>query len=232
MSARPSQLTPPRAKPQVAATRDWALVALAVRMMAVRMMAVRMLAVRMLAVRLAVSRKLAVSLFMAGVVVFAVSTGCMGYRMGARSLYRNDLRTVHVPMIESSSFRRNLGERLTEAVVKQIELSTPYKVVGDPSTAESVLRCQLISDRKDLSIETRTDEPRDLRLTFVVQVDWVDRFGQPLIQRTEIPMPSAFFGISQSTGLIAEAGQSMATQQQSALEGLARQIVGQLEAAW
>lgn len=165
-------------------------------------------------------------------VMFGVATGCAGYRMGARSLYRNDLRTVHVPLIESSSFRRNLGERLTEAVVKQIEMTTPYKVVGDPATAESVLRCQLISDRKDLSIETRTDEPRDLRLTFVVQVDWVDRFGQPLIQRTEIPMPSAFLGISQTTGLIAEAGQSMATQQQSALEGLARQIVGQLEAAW
>jgi hypothetical protein len=165
-------------------------------------------------------------------VMFGVATGCAGYRMGARSLYRNDLRTVHVPLIESSSFRRNLGERLTEAVVKQIEMTTPYKVVGDPATAESVLRCQLISDRKDLSIETRTDEPRDLRLTFVVQVDWVDRFGQPLIQRTEIPMPSAILGISQTTGLIAEAGQSMATQQQSVLEGLARQIVGQLEAAW
>jgi hypothetical protein len=175
---------------------------------------------------------LAVSMPLSALALIAISTGCAGYRMGARSLYRNDLRTVHVPMIESSSFRRNLGERLTEAVVKQIELTTPYKVVGDPATAESVLRCQLISDRKDLSIETRTDEPRDLRLTFVVQVDWVDRFGQPLIQRTEIPMPSAFFGISQSTGLIAEAGQSMATQQQSALEGLARQIVGQLEAAW
>lgn len=164
--------------------------------------------------------------------LLAAMTGCAGYRMGPRSLYRNDLRTVHVPMIESASFRRNLGERLTEAVVKQIELTTPYKVVGDPATAESVLRCQLISDRKDLAIETRTDEPRDLRLSYVVQVDWIDRFGQPLTQRTEVPMPSAFFGISQSAGLIAEAGQSMATQQQSALEGLARQIVGQLEAAW
>lgn len=168
----------------------------------------------------------------AGWLILAAMTGCAGYRMGARSLYRNDLRTVHVPMIESASFRRNLGERLTEAVVKQIELTTPYKVVGDPATAESVLRCQLISDRKDLAIETRTDEPRDLRLSYVVQVDWVDRFGQPLTQRTEVPMPSAFFGISQSAGLIAEAGQSMATQQQAALEGLARQIVGQLEAAW
>ena len=83
---------------------------------------------------------LAVSVPLSALALVAISTGCAGYRMGARSLYRNDLRTVHVPMIESSSFRRNLGERLTEAVVKQIELTTPYKVVGDPATAESVLR--------------------------------------------------------------------------------------------
>jgi hypothetical protein len=199
---------------------------------AFRVRASRLVGAVLAAIRQTRPSILAVSVPLSALALIAISTGCAGYRMGTRSLYRNDLRTVHVPMIESSSFRRNLGERLTEAVVKQIELTTPYKVVGDPATAESVLRCQLISDRKDLSIETRTDEPRDLRLTFVVQVDWVDRFGQPLIQRTEIPMPSAFFGISQSTGLIAEAGQSMATQQQSALEGLARQIVGQLEAAW
>ena len=41
-----------------------------------------------------------------------------------------DVSTVYVPMIESGSYRRDLGERLTEAVAKQIELKTPYKVVG------------------------------------------------------------------------------------------------------
>ena len=46
-------------------------------------------------------------------------------------------------MIESDSYRRDLGERLTEAVIKEIELKTPYKVVGTPD-ADSILSVQLL----------------------------------------------------------------------------------------
>src|SRR5262245_35350210 len=65
----------------------------------------------------------------------AILSGCAGYQIGNRALYRPDLRTVHVPVIQSDSYRRYLGERLTEAIVKEIELRTPYKVVG-PDAAD------------------------------------------------------------------------------------------------
>ena len=42
--------------------------------------------------------------------------GCAGYQVGTDSLYAPDVATVYVPMIESDSYRRDLGERLTEAV--------------------------------------------------------------------------------------------------------------------
>ena len=58
---------------------------------------------------------------------------------GTDSLYAADIATVYVPMIESDSYRRDLGERLTEAVVKEIELKTPYKVVSTPN-ADSISR--------------------------------------------------------------------------------------------
>src|ERR1700749_791448 len=70
--------------------------------------------------------------------------GCVGYHVGTASLYSPDVATVYVPMIESDSYRRDLGERLTEAVVKEIELKTPYKVVNSPD-ADSVLTERLIS---------------------------------------------------------------------------------------
>ena len=44
----------------------------------------------------------------------ALFVGCAGYQVGHRSLYRPDIRTVHVPVVQSDSFRRYLGERLTE----------------------------------------------------------------------------------------------------------------------
>ena len=64
--------------------------------------------------------------------------GCASYQVGSESLYAPDVATVYVPMIESDSYRRDLGERLTEAVIKEIELKTPYKVVGTPD-ADSIL---------------------------------------------------------------------------------------------
>jgi hypothetical protein len=84
-------------------------------------------------------------------------TGCAMYRVGTGSLYRPDIRTVHVPMVESDSFRRNIGEQLTEAIVKEIELKTPYKVVGS-DRADSVLNARIVTDLK-AAVETFTNSP-------------------------------------------------------------------------
>src|SRR5262245_58688582 len=74
-------------------------------------------------------------------------TGCIGYHVGTNSLYAADVATVYVPMIESDSYRRDLGERLTEAIVKEIELKTPYKVVNTPD-ADSILSARLLTDTR------------------------------------------------------------------------------------
>src|SRR5687767_13180635 len=86
-------------------------------------------------------------------------SGCAAYRFGNESLYAPDVTTVYVPMIESDSFRRDLGERLTEAVIKEIEAKTPYKVVGTPD-ADSILGARLINQRKHVTIENPNDDPR------------------------------------------------------------------------
>src|SRR6185295_1843497 len=88
-------------------------------------------------------------------------SGCAGYQIGNRSLYRPDIRTVHVPIAQCESYRRNLGEKLTEGVVKEIELKTPYKIV-DADSADSVLNLRLVSDSKKILAENRFDEPRDI----------------------------------------------------------------------
>ena len=55
------------------------------------------------------------------VVMVLVAGGCAAYQVGPGSLYRTDIRTVHVPVFRSDTLRRDLGERLTEAVIKEIE---------------------------------------------------------------------------------------------------------------
>ena len=55
-------------------------------------------------------------------VVFVLSfAGCAGYQYGSESLFRQGVRTVHVPIVRNETFRHDLGVRLTEAIVKEVE---------------------------------------------------------------------------------------------------------------
>src|SRR6266700_3163322 len=72
-------------------------------------------------------------------------SGCAGYHVGTAGLFPSDIHTVFVPMFESDSFRRDLGEQLTEAVCKEIESRGPMKVVGTPN-ADSVLTGRITTD--------------------------------------------------------------------------------------
>jgi uncharacterized membrane-anchored protein len=162
----------------------------------------------------------------------AALAGCAAYRLGNQTLYAPDVSTVFVPMIESDSFRRDLGERLTEAVIKQIEEVTPFKVVGTPD-ADSVLAARLIGDRKHVTVENPNDDPRTIEVDLAAEVTWYNRRRQPLAPPTMIPLPAELFlPIGQTAALLPEAGQSISTQQQAAIERLAQQIVSTMEEPW
>jgi hypothetical protein len=157
--------------------------------------------------------------------------GCAGYQVGTRSLYEPDVTTVFVPMIESDSYRRDLGERLTEAVVKEIELKTPYKVVGTPD-ADSILSARLVRDTRRTLVENAFDDPRVSEVELVAEVTWLNRRRQPIATPQCVPLPPGLLVINQTARLVPEVGQSVATSQQQAIERLAEQIVSTMEAPW
>jgi hypothetical protein len=159
-------------------------------------------------------------------------SGCAGWQLGNRSLYRQDIRTVYVPPVDSGSFRRNLGERLTEALVRELENKSSFKVVADPD-ADSILRCSIITDSKMVINETRFDDPRDLDANFFVQVSWTDRRGDLIGgSASNVPLPPIVVNVGESANFVPEGGQSLATAQQEAFGRLAQQIVGMMEAPW
>ncbi len=105
--------------------------------------------------------------------------GCARYQVGSESLYAPDIATVYVPMIESDSYRPDLGERLTEAVIKEIELKTPYKVVGTPD-ADSILAVKLQGDARHLLAENSFDDPRFSESAIFTEVSWLNRRRLPM----------------------------------------------------
>mgnify|MGYP001256231146 CR=1 FL=1 len=167
----------------------------------------------------------------ASLVLITLLAGCAGYQLGLDSLYRPDIKTVHVPVFDSDSYRRGLGEQLTEAVVKEIESRTPYRVVSS-TAADSILRGRILTDRKHVLAENSFDEARDIETELLVEVSWLDRQGEYLLQRSVANSGKASLEIGQAVNFVPEAGQSLATAHQEAIQKLARQIVGQMELRW
>lgn len=157
--------------------------------------------------------------------------GCANYQAGSGSLYAPDVHTVYVPMIESQSFRRDLGERLTEAIAKEIELKTPFKVVGDPS-ADSVLTVRLHNDVRRVVAEDGLDQARLMDNLLYADVSWINRRRLPIVPAQSMPLPGGLIDVQQSTPLMPAAGQTVASQQQLAIQRLAEQIVGLMEERW
>ena len=161
-----------------------------------------------------------------------VVLGCAPYRVGTATLYPSDVATVHVPIFESDSFRRNLGERLTEAVCKRIESETPYKVVRS-GNADSVLSGRILHDRKRVLVENRNDDVREVETSLYVVVTWTKRDGTLIAQNAMIPVdPSLSVDVLGLSSVVPETGQSIATGHQKAIDRLAAQVVGMMETPW
>jgi len=157
--------------------------------------------------------------------------GCAGYQVGTQALYRDDIQTVYVPMIQSNSFRRDLGERLTEAVVKEIDNQTTYKVVSSDA-ADSILTVQVVDDRQKTIATNRNDDPRDLEVAITAKVAWVDRRGYLLGSQAAVPVPPLLLDVQRTASFIPEGGQSGAVAHQQAIHRLAKEIVSQMEKPW
>ena len=133
-------------------------------------------------------------------------------------------------MFESDSFRRDLGEQLTEAVCKEIEKRTPFKVVGT-ANADSILTGRIHTDTKHSLVREPNNEGRVVEMGLVITVTWADRRG--IVQREgTVPVPPELVTLSQTNQLIPEFGQSTVTSLERIMQGLAKKIVDMMETPW
>lgn len=154
--------------------------------------------------------------------------GC-GYMLG--SAYQAEVRTVAVPTFTTSSYRRGIEYRLTEAVQSQIKMRTPFRLAHE-SVADTQLTGRLVNVRKRTLGETGQDDPRELQLSLAVEVTWEDlRTGRILAQQ-QIPVSPEVVRLVTRAEFAPEVGQSRATATQDAVDRLARRIVEMMESPW
>lgn len=152
----------------------------------------------------------------------ALIIGGCGYR--SRSLYPTDIKNISVPIFANGTYRRNWEFRLTEAVDKDIEEETPYKVTSGRH-ADSVLTGKIVSIQENiLTSRFTTNLPQESEITVVVDFTWKDlRSGRVLVERKSFARASTE---------VLQLNQRVFDAEQQAVERVARGIVGQLQRPW
>ena len=144
--------------------------------------------------------------------------------------YNPTVRTVEVPIFETSSHRRGLDVQLTEAVQKQIQLRTPFRLVKDGG--DTRLSGRIIDLRKSVLGETRFDDPRELQINLVLDVVWEDTRSGKVLAQEQYSLAPELVSLRSQADFAPEVGQSLATALQQSINQMARQIVGLMESPW
>ncbi len=121
--------------------------------------------------------RLTISIALCGLVV--AFAGCNGDPMLGYSLdtmYRDDVSSVYVPMFIRGSdvYRQGEEYRLTEAVIKQIQADTPYRI-SDRDRADTLLTGELVSiTRTVLATNRDTGNPIEQEIIVRVAFTWTN----------------------------------------------------------
>jgi hypothetical protein len=147
--------------------------------------------------------------------------GC-GY--STAPLYRQSIKTVAVPIFVNKTYRREWEMRLTEALDKQIESRTPYKI-ADQKEADTILSGTIVDIQEDvLTRRTGFNLPRETQLTVIVDFVWKDtRSGRIIVERKKF---------NRSATEIPQIGERVDDAEQLAVERVAAAIVDQMQTDW
>jgi len=142
------------------------------------------------------------------------------------SAHRTDIHSVAVPVWDNTTFTPGLEMRLTEALVKEIHRSTPWSVTNAASAETTLTGRITTAELESLNKDPTSGLVQEQALELAVSFEWRDnRSGEVLAARRNF----------RATGVFVpniDAGEPIETGEQSAIEALARDIVGQLRSAW
>lgn len=147
-----------------------------------------------------------------------------GCSYSAERPFRSGIQTVHVEMLHSRDFRRELEFELTEALVKRIEMDTPYRI-APLRTADTLLTGEILEVReRAVGDDYRTGLPREKEAVVAMRFRWKDlRSGRVLVDRDRFVHEVEY---------IPPVGETFSKGMVRGLDGLAEAVVESLESAW
>jgi hypothetical protein len=156
-------------------------------------------------------------------------TGCasdptQGY--SALSTFPADTSTVAVAIFENRTFDRDLQFELADALIKEIEARTPYKVTST-ARADTILTGRIRRvERDQLSKSRLTGLSEEVTVSVTIDFQWKDnRTGETLLERESFAGHGLFVPSTPS-------GEPIELGEFAVVQSLARDIVSEMQAEW
>jgi len=152
------------------------------------------------------------------------SNPSQGYASGA--MYSGKFRSVAVPLFKNNATDRAVQFQLGDALVKEFEQMTPYKVTSE-GRADTVLRGTITRvDMNMVSQSLGTGLPEEMAFAVTVDFEWLDmKTGKPIISRAGFKSTAVFVASLPNNQPIDLARFAVAQQ-------MARDIVASLQGDW
>ena len=141
-------------------------------------------------------------------------------------LYQSDIQTIAVPILENDTFDRGLEFELTDALIKEIEGRTPYRIMGQ-TRADTVLLAQIRQvELTSLSKSRLSGLSEEQLVSVTIDFRWEDlRTGRSLLERRAFTGHGLFVPSTPS-------GEPIELAQFNAVQSLARDIVSEMRSEW
>ena len=142
------------------------------------------------------------------------------------SLYPTHFRSVAVPIFDNSTMTRNIEFMLTDALIKEIQSRTPYRILGE-QYADTLLTGTIKNvDLQMLSQSRNTGLVNEMLVKVVLDFEWLNLMQGGRITGRKNFASSAVFIPSRPSSEPFEVGEFAVVQQ------LASDIVDQMQASW
>ena len=140
--------------------------------------------------------------------------------------YDASVRTVGVPIFANQTFARGTELTLTDAIIKQIQQQTPWRVVS-PDKADTVLEGAVTqAELGVLSNSPRSGLTEEQTYRITVRFAWRDnRTGETRVARENFAATGVFAPVR-------GVGERIEVGQRDAIDELARDIVASLRSDW
>lgn len=142
------------------------------------------------------------------------------------SVWSTDIRTVAVNVFENNTFNREFAFEFMDALIKEIEARTPYKVTAR-SRADTIVTGRIRSvDHTQLSKSSLTGLSEEVTVSVTIDLKWTDvRTGESLLELESFTADSLFVPSNPTREPIELA-------QFGAARKLARDVVSEMKTDW